>query len=117
MPVLNSLSPISPYLFARSYLHGQPNTKKVALVIAFTDISEETKNNPQRLKELLVFTKENKVVLNVFVNFSDVKLYADILKELIRNGHHIGISTYSYHFESASVTFDKVLTVREEVLK
>ena len=117
MPVLNSLSPISPYLFARSYLHGQPNTKKVALVIAFTDIFEETKNNPQRLKELLVFTKENKVVLNVFVNFSNVKLYADILKELIRNGHHIGISTYSYHFESASVTFDKVLTVREEVLK
>ena len=115
MPVLNSLSPISSYLFARSYLNGQPSTRKVAISVSFSDIFEETKNNPQLFKEFLLFLKQQKATLNVFAKFSDTKLQRDMLKELANDGHHIGISSYSHHYESGAIAFDKVLTVRDEL--
>ena len=113
LSTINSLSPIGAYLCSRAYLNGQPSTKKVALVVALSDLVEEL--NEEEMKSFLNFMKENKATLNVFVKFSDLKLRPDVVRLMAENGHHLGISSYSHCFENGEVSHHKIHSVRYEM--
>jgi len=43
--LINTLCPLGGYLYSRAYIHGQPNTKKVALCINYCDLPKKKRKN------------------------------------------------------------------------
>ncbi len=118
VPLLNSLCPLGGYLYSRSYIHGRPNTKKVALCFKFADIPRGESYLLKFLKEMnsacdtyedeadkLSVTTGNgvatedddtpNVVLNILVTKSEIEKYPTQLKELVKRGHEMVLSAAS----------------------
>ena len=100
--LLNALCPMGGYLFSRAYTHGQPNTKKVALCIDFSDL-------PHGESYLLKFLKEMKMdaVFNIFVSREDIALFHPQLKELIKKGHNLVLSPTNYKWNISGLNLLK----------
>ncbi|KAL9189674.1 hypothetical protein ACHAXT_009349 [Thalassiosira profunda] len=88
VPLLNSLCPLGGYLFSRAYTHGQPNTKKVALCINFSDLPKEVR---KRMEILNALKMRKEGVLNIFVTLEDIAMFPDGLK-MLGKGHTIALA-------------------------
>lgn len=117
VPLLNSLCPLGGYLYSRSYIHGRPNTKKVALSLNFTDVPKVEGCLVQFLNKITcaddasvdeadrsasantVAAKKDDgnltVVLNVHVTTEEIEKYPSQLKELVKMGHQLVLSPAS----------------------
>ena len=102
VPMLNALCPMGGYLFSRAYTHGQPNTKKVALCINFSDLPKDVDKLQAIWNALLNKKKSDQItaVLNIFVTLEDLTLYRDNLKEISKRGHSFALAPSEYHEES-----------------
>eukprot|EP00804_Cyclotella_cryptica_P011048 CCRYP_013525-RA/>CCRYP_013525-RA protein AED:0.01 eAED:0.01 QI:126/1/1/1/1/1/2/859/565 len=89
VPIINSLCPMGGYLFSRAYMHGQPNTKKVALCVNFSDIQAAE-------ADLFESMGAKKYVLNICVTLEDLQSSPKRLKELLKKGHHLVLSPGEY---------------------
>lgn len=97
VPLLNSLCPIGGFLFSRAYTHGQPNTKKVALCVNFSELPSDAS---KRKSVLDFFEKKKKegqmtAVLNIFVTLEE--LFSLELKLLGDLGHAISLAPSEFH--------------------
>jgi hypothetical protein len=84
VPLMNAFCPMGGYLFARAYTHGQPNTKKVALCVKYSDLGDTA--------TLVKSLEENKAVLNILVSDADLRLNAAELTDLAKKGHCIALA-------------------------
>jgi hypothetical protein len=66
-------------------MHGQPNTKKVALCVNLSDVEGGDSN-------IFKSIEAKKSVLNIFVTLEDLQSSPKRLKELLSNGHHLVIT-------------------------
>ena len=94
VPLLNALCPMGGYLFSRAYTHGQPNTKRVALCVKYSDLSKD-----DELWDVLLMKKkegsDNSIpaaVLNIYVTLEELTLYRNELQEIAKRGHFIALS-------------------------
>ena len=83
--VVNALCPMGGYLFARAYTHGQPNTKKVALCVKYSDLDDAVAS--------LQSLEATKAILNIFVTLEDLQSNPNELKELVKMGHHVALAS------------------------
>jgi hypothetical protein len=90
IPLIHNFCPINGHLFGRVYTHGNPNTKKVAICVNFSDYEVVLRklakragsDNDDVLKDDL---------LNVFVTLNNLREYPEIIKKLHDKGHQIGL--------------------------
>ncbi len=83
VPLTQNLCPINGHLFGQVYTHGNPNTKKSAICINFSDY---------KLKLKKVSEGGVKIdTLNIFVTLYDLKESSDLVKKLYDMGHLIGL--------------------------
>ena len=90
VPILNALCPMGGYLYSRAYTHGQPNTKKVALCICYSDLPRDSTT----LWAILADKKkegQTTSVLNIFVTLEDLNMHAGELKVIAAKGHVISL--------------------------
>ncbi|KAL7539207.1 hypothetical protein ACHAXR_009722 [Thalassiosira sp. AJA248-18] len=94
VPLLNALCPMGGYLFSRAYTHGQPNTKKVALCINFSDLPRDADNRILIWKSLeqKKMGDQTTAVLNIFVTLEDLMLFRAELKLIGQKGHAIALA-------------------------
>eukprot|EP00565_Helicotheca_tamesis_P003964 CAMPEP_0185729456 /NCGR_PEP_ID=MMETSP1171-20130828/5807_1 /TAXON_ID=374046 /ORGANISM="Helicotheca tamensis, Strain CCMP826" /LENGTH=575 /DNA_ID=CAMNT_0028398297 /DNA_START=155 /DNA_END=1882 /DNA_ORIENTATION=- len=98
VPLLNVLCPLGGHIYGRLYTHGQPNTKRIALCVDFSDLFDNkvSMDGRKELWEALNKCKsddEGTSSLNVFVTMKDMKQNAALVKELIAAGHFVGIGS------------------------
>jgi hypothetical protein len=90
VPCLNALCPLGGYLYSRAYTHGQPNTKRVAMCISYSDL-------PRDRTTLYAILSEKKkegqatAVLNIFVTLEDLKTHPNDLTLIATKGHTISL--------------------------
>lgn len=106
VPLINTLCPLGPYLFAKSCIHGKNGTGRVSLCVHFAHLFPPsiTKNEIKRILHKLLHlskTTENGVEkdstelngsLNVFVNAADIQKYPELIHQLDKAGHNIGLT-------------------------
>jgi len=94
VPLLNALSPVGGYLFSRAYTHGQPNTKKVAMCVNFSDLPKDAGKIVQILNSLEKKKADGLTtgVLNTFVTLEDLKQFPTELKSMAEKGHAISLA-------------------------
>ena len=88
VPTLNALCPLGGYLYSRAYIHGQPNTKKVALCISYSDLPKDRTT----LWAILADKKKEgqaTAVLNIFVTLENLKMHPSELKLIAAKGHKL----------------------------
>jgi len=117
IPLLNSLCPLGGYLYSRSYIHGRPNTKKLALCLNFSDIPKGEGCLAKFLNKITCADDANAdeadqsasadavaakkdddnptVVLNIHVTTEEIEKYPSQLKELVKRGHQLALSPAS----------------------
>eukprot|EP00559_Dactyliosolen_fragilissimus_P002593 CAMPEP_0184866524 /NCGR_PEP_ID=MMETSP0580-20130426/22754_1 /TAXON_ID=1118495 /ORGANISM="Dactyliosolen fragilissimus" /LENGTH=586 /DNA_ID=CAMNT_0027366259 /DNA_START=70 /DNA_END=1830 /DNA_ORIENTATION=- len=100
IPTLNNTCPLSGHLFGKVYTHGQPNTKNIAICVMFSDLFKElTSTNDKEIlwKKVKDFDgkKGTSPVLNIFVTSQDLEEHPTIIKELVKDGHCVGITSTS----------------------
>ncbi len=106
--LIQNLCPIAGHLFSRTYTHGHPNTKKVAICVDFDDLKEIH----DELNSL-----GNQKVLNIFVTLDDLNEHREMVQKLYQAGHHFGI-TLAYEGDASAMLlstfnlFEKVLGVK-----
>ena len=88
VPFLNSLCPIGGYLFAKAYIHGQPNTRKLALIVNFSDLGY-SQNDTAKAESVMKSLEETNSYLNVVVTLDDLESSSTTLKNLEKKGHNI----------------------------
>ena len=106
--VINVLCPMGGYLFARSYTHGQPNTKKVAVCVQYSHLEGVTESYFKALEA-------KKVVLNIFVTFKDIESNSEKLKELDKKGHHIALASSRTLGSFTGLSFMQTKNVRSSI--
>lgn len=90
VPTLNALCPLGGYLYSRAYTHGQPNTKKVALCISYSDLPKDRTT----LWAILADKKKEgqaTAVLNIFVTLENLKMHPSELKLIAAKGHKLSL--------------------------
>lgn len=90
VPTLNALCPMGGYLYSRAYTHGQPNTKKVALCISYSDLPKDRTT----LWAILADKKKESqttAVLNIFVTLENLKMHPSELKLIAAKGHKLSL--------------------------
>jgi len=95
IPLIHYLCPITGHLFGRTYTHGDPNTKKVAICINFSEykpllnklLKKDNANDDDDNKQFL-----KDCVLNIFVTMDDLRNSTDMINKLHQSGHNVGIS-------------------------
>jgi len=114
VPLVNSLCPISGYLFGRTYTHGQPNTKRVAVSVEFSELFPSTaaatattttssESDRQEIFKTLAAWKTTmeddssknkslKAVLNINVTSFDLAEFPKDIQKLHMAGHEICIA-------------------------
>mmetsp|Transcript_13493 Transcript_13493/g.29311 ORF Transcript_13493/g.29311 Transcript_13493/m.29311 type:complete len:580 (+) Transcript_13493:41-1780(+) len=94
VPLLNALCPMGGNLFSRAYTHGQPNTKKVAVCVNFSDLPKEAHKRKTILDSLEknTYKDQTTAVLNIFVTLEDLTLFPEDLKMLAKKGHVIALT-------------------------
>lgn len=98
VPLLNALCPIGGYLFSRAYTHGQPNTKKVALCVNFSDLPRDNDDLWRELlkkKDVGDHGRDNQqlvAVLNIYVTLEELTLHRNELQTIAKRGHFIALS-------------------------
>lgn len=102
LPVLNSLAPIGAFIFSRAYIHGQPSTKNIAIMTNLTDILSNNDNEKHAFSNLVKKVKEQDSTLNIFVTGEDLVMYPEIITSLLKDGHHLGVTSYHSCFEGKS---------------
>lgn len=115
--VVNMLSPVGAYLFAKAYTNGQPRTRRLALCVHLKDLlgasevtTEETMNE---LVRRLIVAEQKKKVFNIFVTAEELRLFPDLIRRLQSAGHAIGIcSTTIKGITKAYETYIDVLEDR-----
>ena len=91
IPLLHNLCPITGHLFGRVYTHGNPNTKKAAICVQFSEY--QTILNNDKLEAGL---------LNIFVTLNDLNDSASIIRDLHDRGHNIGLTLTNNETDSSS---------------
>jgi hypothetical protein len=97
IPLVKSLCPISGHLFGQVYVHGKPNTKRVAICVHYSSlygssITEVSRENIFKILNMLKKGERKHVsngVLNILVDASDLESSGDILRNLKSVGHEI----------------------------
>lgn len=97
IPLVKSLCPISGHLFGQVYVHGKPNTKRVAICVHYSslygsNITEASRENIFKILNLWKKGERKHVsngVLNILVDASDLESSGDILRNLSSLGHEI----------------------------
>ena len=103
VPLLNAMCPMGGNLFSRAYTHGQPNTKKVALCVNFSDLPKES---DQRIRIWEALEKkrmgdQTTAVLNIYVTLEDLMMYpTEQLKLIAEKGHAIALAPTEFEEES-----------------
>lgn len=119
VPLINTLCPLGGYLYSRAYIHGQPNTKKVALCINYCDLPKKKRKNDNDDDDdathmsgdvrdeiwKTLQTREQKFtssgddnattttpVLNIFVTCKDMALYSKEIINIANHGHAIELT-------------------------
>ena len=101
VPLLNAMCPMGGYLFSRAYTHGQPNTKRVALCVNFSDLSKDDKLWDELLGKNEVGSssrgqgRDNSklaAVLNIYVTLEELTLCRNELQTIAKRGHFIALS-------------------------
>lgn len=95
VPLLNALCPMGGYLFSRAYIHGQPNTKKVALCVNFSVLPRDANERIQIWKSLEKKKSNGQkvsAVLNIFVTLEDLTLFSTELMSMAEKGHTIALA-------------------------
>lgn len=92
VPFINSLCPLGGYLFAKAYFHGQPNTRKVALIVNFSDLGY-TDNNTVKAERCMKSLEETKSLLNIVVTSEYLESYSNDVMNLAKKGHHIVLTS------------------------
>ena len=117
--LINALCPLGGYLYSRAYIHGQPNTKKVALCINYCDLPKKKRKNDNDDDDAThmsgdvrdeiwktLQTREQKTtssgdnnatttttaVLNIFVTCKDMALYSKEIIKIANHGHAIELT-------------------------
>lgn len=96
VPCLNALCPMGGYLYSRAYTHGQPNTKRVALCISYSDLPKDRTT----LFAILADKKKDDqttAVLNIFVTLEDLKMHSNELKLIASKGHKLSLEPTKFH--------------------
>lgn len=70
--IINDIVPLHGYLLARTYLHGQPNTRRVALTLSLADVAAVNDDDDDKLRD--------DAVLNVFVTLADLRHRPDVVR-------------------------------------
>jgi hypothetical protein len=118
VPLINTLCPLGGYLYSRAYIHGQPNTKKVALCIKYCDLPKKKRKNDDDDDEVTHMngdvrdeiwkslqtrqkttssgdnnaTTTTTAVLNIFVTREDMALYSKEIINIASRGHAIELT-------------------------
>jgi len=93
IPLLNALCPIGGYLFSRAYTHGQPNTKKVALCIDFSDLQISRVSGMTDVWTCLEKKMDDQanVLLNIMVTLEELTQHPAEMKLIAEKGHAISL--------------------------
>lgn len=128
--VLNDVSPLNGYVVSRTYLHGQPNTKRVAFTLRLSDLvagrrtrTRKTPNNDDKdddhdltvkdmgldeREEALLLGKDDRLRLTVLVGDDDAERRPAIVRELVVAGHETAVWPTSSRSEDLARAFDRV---------
>jgi len=113
LPLLNSLSPVGAFLFSRAYQHGQPSTRKVAIIVKFSDIIQKSGGD---LSNLITFLQKTGEILNIFVSLDDMRCNSEQIVTLSESGVvELGVTTNSSTNESWSKSSDKVIQTHKQL--
>jgi len=131
IPLIHYLCPINGHLFGRVYTHGIPNSKKVAVCIKFADFFKEsndigkeyekvwqslqswgsnntTRGSSRKKKE------EDTVSLNIFITKKDLEHSSEIIIQLAKMGHTIGLTVDHKNSSTLKDTFEVCKGVLKE---
>jgi hypothetical protein len=110
VPLLNSLCPLGGYLYSRAYMHGRPNTGRVALCVNYRDLpkgegrcggggdddlfwdSLSRKRKEKTTTGGVDRTTTADPVLNVFVTPEDIARYPNELRAVAGRGHALELA-------------------------
>ena len=106
MVMVNALCPLSGHVFGNVFCYGQPNTKRVAIMMDYKNlVKEESSRNAlmQKLKRCKlkntdavdkVSKANNKIdpVLNIIVSAQDLQTDAKDIEMLLKEGHQVMIT-------------------------
>lgn len=121
VPLVNSLCPVSGYLFGQVYVHGNPSTKRVAICMHYSSLygSDIAETAREKIFQILNTWKkgEHKYVsngvLNILVSVSELESYGEILKNLSSMGHEIvltlGTNESCSSLSTTYMKFEKIL--------
>jgi len=117
--MVNSLCPLSGYLFGRTYMHGQPHTGRIAICVEYSDLKAVMKEQREELfQEMLKKNKKggaNKnvnvmAVLNINVTASDLAEHEQDIQLLRKDGHEIVITIDGASVNSINVAYQSFAT-------
>jgi hypothetical protein len=97
--LVNSQCPIAGYLYGRTYTHGRPNTKKIAVCVDYRVLFGkhiDAKEREEFLRELVSggtgWSKSARAVLNINVTAHDLLQYRQDIEKLHTQGHELVIT-------------------------
>lgn len=97
--LVNSQCPIAGYLYGRTYTHGRPNTKKIAVCVDYRVLFGkhiDAKEREEFLRELVSggtgWSKSARAVLNINVTAHDLLKYRQDIEKLHTQGHELVIT-------------------------
>lgn len=93
--LVNSQCPIAGYLYGRTYTHGRPNTKKIAICVDYStlfDKNTDAKEKEAFLRELVLSTEGSesaRAVFNINVTATDLLYCRQHVEKLYAQGHEL----------------------------
>ena len=126
--MVNSLCPMSGYLFGRTYMHGQPHTGRIAICVEYGDwkalTGQEREELLQGLKKMtkgidtkgqnqsqMERNKNVKAALNINVTATDLVEHGKDIQFLRKDGHEIVISIDGSTVNSINVAYQSFATI------
>ena len=126
--MVNSLCPMSGYLFGRTYMHGQPHTGRIAICVEYGDwktlTGQEREELLQGLKKMtkgidtkgqnqsqMERNKNVKAALNINVTATDLVEHGKDIQLLRKDGHEIVISIDGSTVNSINVAYQSFATI------
>jgi len=116
--MVNSLCPLSGYLFGRTYTHGQPHTGRIAICVDYESFKSATEADKDELFKMLNAAKSKveknkdvKAVLNINVSATDLAEHKEDIRKLRKGGHEIVITTDGSSANSINVAYQSFATI------
>jgi len=116
--MVNSLCPLSGYLFGRTYTHGQPYTGKIAVCVDYACFKSITETERNGLFKILNAAKSKdgknkdiKAVLNINVSSTDLAEHKEDIQKLRKEGHEIVITIDGSSVNSINVAYQSYATI------